>query len=118
MELKAPVLGESGQLEAKTLGIYQGASISPVLSNIYLDDFDHMIERGPVFYIRYSDDMLIMGRSREQLQNIITKIKILLESYGLMLKDEKTLLCSLEQKIEFLGYTFDKEAFITPNQLR
>lgn len=114
MELKAPVLGKSGQLEAKTLGIYQGSSISPVLSNIYLDDFDHMIEREPVFYIRYSDDILIMGRSRDQLQNLITKIKILLEPYGLMLKDEKTLLCPLEQKIEFLGYTFDKNGKTAP----
>ena len=108
MQLSAPALGKGGALEEKTLGIYQGSSISPVLSNIYLDDFDHMMEREAVFYVRYSDDILLLGKSREQLQTVLAKIKILLEPYGLNLKEAKTSICPLEQGIEFLGYAFDQ----------
>ena len=102
MQLSAPALGKGGALEEKTLGIYQGSSISPVLSNIYLDDFDHMMERESVFYVRYSDDILLLGKSREQLQTVLAKIKILLEPYGL--KEAKTFINPLEQGLEFLGY--------------
>ena len=108
MQLAAPALGKGGALEEKMLGIYQGSSISPVLSNIYLDDFDHMMERESVFYVRYSDDILLLGKSREQLQTVLAKIKILLEPYGLNLKEVKTVICPLEQGIEFLGYAFDQ----------
>ena len=108
MQLSAPALGKGGALEEKILGIYQGSSISPVLSNIYLDDFDHMMERESVFYVRYSDDILLLGKSREQLQTVLAKIKILLEPYGLNLKEAKTSICPLEQGIEFLGYAFDR----------
>lgn len=108
MQLSALALGKGGALEEKTLGIYQGSSISPVLSNIYLDDFDHMMEREAVFYVRYSDDILLLGKSREQLQTVLAKIKILLEPYGLNLKEAKTSICPLEQGLEFLGYAFDR----------
>ena len=108
MQLSAPALGKGGALEEKTLGIYQGSSISPVLSNIYLDDFDHMMEREAVFYVRYSDDILLLGKSREQLQTVLAKIKILLEPYGLNLKEAKTFINPLEQGLEFLGYAFDR----------
>lgn len=108
MQLSAPALGKGGALEEKILGIYQGSSISPVLSNIYLDDFDHMMERESVLYVRYSDDILLLGKSREQLQTVLAKIKILLEPYGLNLKEAKTSICPLEQGIEFLGYAFDR----------
>ena len=107
MELAAPALENGGVLEEKMLGIYQGSSISPVLSNIYLDDFDHMMERESVFYVRYSDDILLLGKSREQLQTVLAKIKILLEPYGLNLKETKTFINPLEQGLEFLGYKFD-----------
>lgn len=67
-----------------------------------------MMERESVFYVRYSDDILLLGKSREQLQTVLAKIKILLEPYGLNLKEAKTSICPLEQGIEFLGYAFDR----------
>ena len=116
MELAAPALGKGGALEEKTLGIYQGSSISPVLSNIYLDDFDHIVARESVFYVRYSDDILLLGNGREQLQTIMTKIKILLEPYGLNLKEAKTSICPLNQGLEFLGYAFDQNGKTAPQK--
>ena len=61
-----------------------------------------------MLYVRYSDDILLLGKSREQLQTVLAKIKILLEPYGLNLKEAKTSICPLEQGIEFLGYAFDR----------
>lgn len=55
--LTVPSLNEDGELQDKSRGIYQGSTIAPLLSNIYLDRFDYQIREQVMVYCRYADDM-------------------------------------------------------------
>ena len=103
---KSVMLQNGGELTAKKTGIYQGSAISPVLSNIYLMDFDNRMAEREAYYVRYSDDMLLLGKSREELLEECVRIKAFLGQLGLRLNEEKTLCVSLEEGVDFLGYHF------------
>lgn len=68
--LEAPSLEKDGSLTAKTMGIYQDSGIAPVLSNIYLMKFDQDVRQRCKVYVRYSDDILILGTSWEELESV------------------------------------------------
>ena len=106
-ECQAPSVDREGNLVKKTVGIYQGSSISPILSNIYLSEFDQWVSGQDVFYVRFSDDMLILGNDHEKLKNLFEQIQTRLEAMGLSLSEKKTELKLLSEGVEFLGYGFD-----------
>lgn len=102
--VKAAALEDSGELVEKIQGIYQGSGISPVLSNVYMMEFDQWISKQDVFFARYSDDMLVLGESRENLLDLVREIKVRLESLGLSINEEKTVCAVIEEGVDFLGY--------------
>ena len=104
----------TGEVNEKSLGIHQGSSIAPVLSNIYLMDFDNALTRPGFFYVRYSDDMLILGEDKEKLHELLVEIKTRLEELGLEINENKTVCCALIEGIEFLGYRFDSSGKSIP----
>lgn len=106
--LEAPSLEKDGKLTAKTMGIYQGSGIAPVLSNIYMMKFDQDVRQHCKVYVRYSDDILILGTSCEELEAIRKFISLYLEKLGLQLNETKTKIVSLDEDIEFLGYALGK----------
>ena len=48
-------------------GIPQGSVISPILANVYLDDFDEAFLKGQVKLVRFADDFLLLARSEQAL---------------------------------------------------
>lgn len=108
------ILDDAGELHAKSVGIHQGSIISPILSNIYLIDFDLWLETQPIFFIRYSDDMIMLAHEQEELYSLLKPISSQLEKYGLKLNEEKTSLVSLDEGVDFLGYHFDKSGKAIP----
>ncbi len=106
---EAPSLEKDGSLTAKTLGVYQGAGIAPILSNIYLMKFDHEVQQRCRIYVRYSDDILILGQNRDELEELRKFMILYLESLGLQLHENKTKILPLEETIEFLGYALGKD---------
>lgn len=101
-----PELGESGELIKKKQGIYQGSAIAPILSNIYMLEFDYEVEKIAPFYIRYSDDILVLAESKEKIQEIVNFMMLWMEKLGLCLNDKKTLVGTTEAGFHFLGYDF------------
>lgn len=77
------MLEDSGELAEKKRGIYQGSGISPVLSNVYMMEFDQWVSGLDGYFVRYSDDMLVLGDSREGLLEILQEIKGRLGGLGL-----------------------------------
>lgn len=73
--MKGESLDESGELVEKWRGIYQESAISPILSNIYLMDFDHKMAAQPTAFFRYSDDIFILAEDREKLQAVFQGTK-------------------------------------------
>lgn len=101
---EAKELHRDGTLTPKTVGVYQGSGIAPVLSNVYLMEFDREMDGKDVRYVRYSDDMIVLGSTREQMEEIRVFMRIRLEALGLALNEEKTAIFPAGDGTEFLGY--------------
>lgn len=91
-------------------GTPQGAVISPLLSNIYLDDLDHMMAAGEAEMVRYADDFVILCRTEQQAQQALEQVKAWTASAGLTLHPEKTHVVDATQPggFDFLGYHFER----------
>ena len=83
----APRLTEIGELTERKQGIHQGSAIAPVLSNIYMMDFDRKMEALCPFYLRYSDDILILTEVKGEAEAILRRLKTWVESLGLALNE-------------------------------
>jgi CRISP-associated protein Cas1 len=101
----------SGVLTAEGLilpdkGVPQGSVISPILSNVYLDDFDEQIAASPFKLVRYADDFVLMGRNERQLHEAKELVSDLLTEMGLQLHQQKTAVTNFKRGFRFLGHTF------------
>ena len=92
-------------------GTPQGAVISPLLSNIYLDELDHKMEELGYEMVRYADDFVILVRSREEAEEALEEVKRWTAKAGLTLHPEKTRIVDAREKkagFDFLGYHFEQ----------
>lgn len=90
-------------------GTPQGAVISPLLANIYLNPMDHMMANKGFKLIRYADDFIILCQSREEAETALQEVRNWTESAGLTLHPTKTKI--VDERVEwfdFLGYRFGK----------
>ena len=88
-------------------GAPQGAVLSPLLSNIYLNPLDHLMAAGGWKMIRYADDFVILCRSTEDAERALAQVKEWTASAGLLLHPEKTRIVNVRtESFDFLGYTF------------
>ncbi len=87
-------------------GLPQGAPVSPLLANLYLDDIDERIESRGVRLVRFADDFLLMCRSEVAAEDAAEKIGRLLAEHGLKLNPEKTRVVPFEKGFRFLGHLF------------
>jgi RNA-directed DNA polymerase len=88
-------------------GTPQGAVISPLLANIYLDPLDHhMAEKGYAM-VRYADDFVILCRSADEAARALAEVQAWVAQAGLQLHPSKTKVVHAEQEgFDFLGYHF------------
>ncbi len=107
--LEQGVLSEQGVIEPEA-GTPQGAVLSPLLSNIYLDPLDHLIAAQGWEMVRYADDFVILCRSEAEAMNALECVKRWTEQAGLLLHPEKTHVVDATQKggFDFLGYHFER----------
>jgi len=90
-----------------TVGSPQGATLSPLLANIYMHVFDtHMMERG-YEVVRYADDFVILCETEDDAMNALETARQVLESMGLVMHPEKSkVVDSTRGDFQFLGYIF------------
>ena len=93
-----------------TAGTPQGAVVSPLLANIYLDPLDHLLAERGFQVIRYADDLVILCRSQAEAREALTALEDWAGQAGLSLHPEKTRLVDATQAggFEFLGYLFEQ----------
>jgi RNA-directed DNA polymerase len=90
-------------------GTPQGAVISPLLSNIYLDELDHLMEQRGWAMVRYADDFIILCRSEQEAQAALEAVKDWTAQAGLCLHPQKTRQVNADREdFEFLGYRFTR----------
>lgn len=88
-------------------GVPQGAVLSPVLANLYLNPLDHLISQAGVEMVRYADDFVILCATREEAEHALDLVRTWVEAAGLTLHPDKThIVDSREQSFSFLGYSF------------
>ena len=89
------------------VGVLQGAVLSPMLSNVYLNPLDHMMSAKGFQMVRYADDFVILCRSQFEAEAALSEIRNWAEASGLSLHSEKThIVDSREKSFAFLGYSF------------
>jgi RNA-directed DNA polymerase len=90
-------------------GTPQGAVISPLLANIYLDPLDHLMADAGFEMVRYADDFVILCRTRQTAKTAMRMVKEWTEGVGLTLHPDKTHIAhAIPDGFEFLGYHFHK----------
>jgi RNA-directed DNA polymerase len=90
------------------MGSPQGAVISPLLSNIYLNPLDHLMAQQGFEMVRYADDFVILCRSPEEATRALAAVQEWTAAAGLTLHPTKTrIVDAKEDAFEFLGYRFE-----------
>jgi group II intron reverse transcriptase/maturase len=95
-----------GKFEETELGLVQGGNISPLCSNIMLNELDHELERRGIKFVRYADDMLLFAKTKRSAERMLEHILPFIEGrLRLRVNREKTVVAYIG-KIKFLGYGF------------
>jgi len=92
-------------------GTPQGAVISPLLANIFLNPLDHLMAEQGHTMVRYADDSVILCRSKERAQAALALMQHWCEMNGLQLHPDKTHIADLhnaDEGFDFLGYRFQR----------
>jgi RNA-directed DNA polymerase len=91
-------------------GTPQGAVISPLLANIYLNPLDHLMAQQGWEMVRYADDFIILCDSAEQAQAALAQVRQWMEQAGLTLHPTKTRIVNASEPggFDFLGYHFER----------
>jgi RNA-directed DNA polymerase len=96
---------EGGLVSPRTEGTPQGGPLSPLLSNILLDDLDRELERRGHRFARYADDCNVYVQSRTAGERVLTSLEgFLTKRLRLQVNREKSAVARPWQR-KFLGYT-------------
>jgi RNA-directed DNA polymerase len=103
--LRAGVMVE-GVLQPTTEGAPQGGPLSPLLSNILLDELDKELERRGLQFVRYADDFMIFVRSERSAQRVFASVRRFLTQRLKLVVNEQKSSVRASQGCEYLGFTF------------
>jgi RNA-directed DNA polymerase len=103
--LKAGVM-EGGLVSPVDEGTPQGGPLSPLLSNIVLDEFDRELERRSLRFARYADDCNVYVRSRRAGERVMASItRFITTKLKLKVNEQKSAVARPWER-KFLGFTF------------
>ena len=108
--LKSGVM-ENGVVMQTEEGSPQGGNLSPLLANIYLNEFDHEFEKRGVPCIRYADDIVLLAKSKRASERLLeTSTKYLEEELKLTVNRDKSRTVSVFaiRNFKFLGFALGK----------
>jgi len=97
---------ENGHYQPTKVGTPQGGNLSPLLSNIMLNELDKELEARGLNFVRYADDCMILVRSKKAANRVLSTITKYIENkLGLKVNAEKSKV-SRPTGIKFLGFGF------------
>jgi RNA-directed DNA polymerase len=96
----------NGRLNETSKGVPQGGPLSPLLSNILLDDLDKELEKRGHQFARYADDLIILVKSKRAGERVMESISRFLEKVlKVKVNRDKSRVVKSEES-SFLGFTF------------
>lgn len=100
---------EKGVIQETKKGTPQGGNLSPLLSNIMLNELDKELEKRGLNFVRYADDCLIMAKSEKAANRVMESITAFItKKLGLIVNVEKSKVARPNQ-IKYLGFGFYKK---------
>ncbi len=110
-----------GKLNSTEQGTPQGGVISPLLANIGLHGLETYIKttNSKLGVVRYADDFIVTARDKDSLENARVLIQAWMSERGLELSPEKTLITSMDDGFDFLGFNsrhYDGKLLIKPSK--
>ena len=100
---------EKGIIQETKKGTPQGGNLSPLLSNIMLNELDKELEKRGLNFVRYDDDCLIMVKSEKAANRVMESITTFItRKLGLVVNIEKSKVARPNQ-IKYLGFGFYKK---------
>ncbi|SKC92998.1 group II intron reverse transcriptase/maturase [Maledivibacter halophilus] len=117
--LKAGVM-HSDNFSKTEIGSPQGGVISPLLSNIYLNQFDQRMKAKDIRIVRYADDILVFAKDKKTVGDYkVYATKVLEEELKLTVNKGKTKLTSVHEGVEFLGFIiYEKWTVVNPKRIK
>ena len=96
----------NGVVQPTKVGTPQGGNLSPLLSNIMLNELDKELEKRGLRFVRYADDCLIMVRSEKAANHVMESVTRYIENkLGLVVNAEKSRVAR-PSEIKYLGFGF------------
>ena len=96
----------NGMFERTEIGMPQGGPLSPLLSNIMLNELDKELERRGHRFVRYADDCMIFCKSRKSAQRTLENIIPFIEGKLFLKVNRKKTGVAHISKVKYLGYSF------------
>ena len=97
---------QHGVFERSEKGVPQGGPLSPLLSNVMLNELDKELEKRGHKFVRYADDCMILCKSRRSAERTMSGISKFIErKLFLKVNKEKSVVAYIS-KVKFLGYGF------------
>ncbi len=96
------------------MGIRQGNAVGAFLADVVLYELDEFMSNKYEYYVRYSDDLIVIGDDPEEITNDIDSI---VSKYGVSLNHKKTQVLTNKQPFKFLGFMLCGTS-ITPSKSR
>jgi len=105
--LKAGVMEQMKGWQPSQQGTPQGAVISPLLANLYLNPLDHSVAEKGWQMVRYADDFVVLCKTAAEAQTVLEYLRAWTAEAGLTLHPVKTRIVNAQnQGFDFLGWTF------------
>ena len=103
--LNAGVIAD-GIFERTEVGMPQGGPLSPLLSNVMLNELDKELERRGHRFVRYADDCMILCKSKKSVERTLRNIIPFIEGKLFLKVNRKKTEVAHISKVKYLGYTF------------
>ena len=96
----------NGMFERTEVGMPQGGPLSPLLSNVMLNELDKELERRGHRFVRYADDCMIFCKSRKSAERTLENIIPFIEGKLFLKINRKKTGVAHISRVKYLGYTF------------
>jgi len=94
------------KFEETEIGVPQGGPLSPILSNIMLNELDKELERRGHRFVRYADDLMVFCKSKRSAERTLNNILPFVEKKLFLRVNKEKTVVDLARKVKFLGFSF------------
>lgn len=103
---------KDGLISSTNEGAVQGSPLSPLLSNLVLDELDKFLEGRKIEFCRFADDCNAFAKTKAEAQKIMQFTRIFIECKLKLVVNEEKSKVAISKNVKFLGFTIDSRAEI------